>query len=347
MARTALQKKEAMESALCAAFGCAGTVMVLEFFRIPNCYMSLSFASTLSLLPTPSSTQVVTRLIALTFGIACSMLVVIGLPEAPWFSIPLVGVIPALGYSYFCKRSGPGSAYAFSAYFLALYVTAHAELLSGNLILQSLKLWAQSVVPIVITYLASLIIKEKKAITALPKKSLSSIISIGLTVSIATIFDATIKTDQAARLVMASIAGIATLEIDKSTNLFGERTVGYAIGVVVATGFIVAAVAVGNDIAVYLLMLGGIFGFLEWVSCRFPNQATIYRAVAAMLAYSIFMTPYPDRTFDVAFNRISNSLIGFLIALLVFLIVKKCEQITKHFAVPNVKTPLSQEQPPN
>ena len=329
MALNDAQKKEALQSALCVAFGTSLIVLVLEFFRIPNCYLSLSLAATLSLLPTCLFSHLVARIVALSLGILSAMLVLIAFPQAPWFYLPLAGVIPAVGYAIFFKHSGPGSAFAFSAFFLAFHITIVSKNFSEDLIIEALNLWCQAAITIVIVHLVSIVIKEKKPLTNYAKFNFSSMVSIGLTVCVAIILETMIKSDQAARLVMASISTIATLEIEKSTDLFLQRMLGYVLGAVIATGFIISLVAIGNNIAIYLLALGSLFGFLEWIACFFNKQATLYRAITAMISFSIFMTPAPDMNFNIAYERIANSLIAFFTAIIVFLIVRECKKITE------------------
>jgi large-conductance mechanosensitive channel len=322
------EKKEALQSALCAALGTAGTVLILEFFRIPNCYLSLSLACFLSLLPRAPLSHLAMRIAALSLGLLLSMAVLVFFPEAPWFYIPLIGTISAIGYSIFFKHSGPASAYAFSAFFLAFHVTMIANHLSQDPVIEALNLWCQATITMIIVYLACLITKDKKPTPVFAKFTSSSMISMGLTLTVAVLWDATIKSDQAARLVMASISGIAALELEKSTGNFVQRMFGYFLGAAIATAFIVAAVALGNNITVYIVAVGGLFGLLEWLSSLFQHQATIYRAIAGMISFSIFMTPAPDRNFHIAYERITNSLLGFLLAIVVFLIVRECTRLT-------------------
>lgn len=326
----AAEKKEALQSALNVAFGTTGTVLVLECFRIPNSYMALSFAYTLSLLPRLSLSHTLVRILALSLGIIISMLVLIALPEAPWFFMPLVGVIPAFGYMLFFKHSGPGSAYAFSAYFLAFFATVLSSFFSKDFIIQALKLWAQSIIPILVVCLVALVTRDKKPAPVYVKLSFSNMLSMGLAVSIALLVTVAFKSDQAARLVMACISGIATLELEQSASNFIQRAIGYFVGAAFATAFIVGAVALGNDITSYLLALGITFGVLEWFSSVLKKQATFCRAIASMLSFSILMIPAPDGYFGIPYERIINSLIGFFIAIVVFLCVKECSRLTEY-----------------
>ncbi|MBX9743436.1 MAG: FUSC family protein [Chthoniobacterales bacterium] len=329
---TPQQKKEASQSALCAAFGTAITVLILEFFHIPNSYMALSFGFTLSLLPRMPLSHTLTRIMALSLGIVTSMLFLVAFSETPWFFIPLAGTIPALGYAFFLKRSGPGSAYAFGAYFLAFHVLMTTSHFSGHFFIQALKLWSQSMIAILVAYLVTALIKEEKTTPLHAPIDVSSMISIGLTVCIAVLLSNVIKQgEEAVRLVIASISGIATLELEKSTTNFLQRALGYCLGAVLATAFIVAVVALGNNIALYLLAIGAIFGLLEWIASLFKKQATLYRAMASMIAFSVLMIPAPDRHFNIAYGRITSSLLGFALSIVVFLVVRECSKATEYF----------------
>ncbi len=320
-------------SALCTALGTAGTVLVLECFRIPNCYMSLSLAATLSLLPRPSVSYIMTRVGALSLGIATSMIVLIAFFQAPWISLPLAGAITALGYALFFKHSGPGSAYAFGAYFLAFYATVTHSLYGSDFVLQALKLWVQTAIPITMTYLAAVVTKKKEAPPIYQTIDLAGIVSIGITVSIALMLEMMLETDQETRLVMASISTIAFLETGKSVNLYLQQMIGYLLGAAVATSFIVLVVAFANDVSIYLLALGGLFGLLEWLAGYFPNQTTMIRGMIAMCSFSVFMIPTPDSDFHVAYGRITVSLISFFLALIVYLMIQEFVKLTERLMV--------------
>jgi len=329
-----LSPQEMRAAALCTALATATTVMVLEFFRIPNCYMSLTLAVTLSVLPRPTLSHVIARVVALSLGILTSMGVLIAFFQAPWLSLPLAASIPALGYAFFLKRFGPGSAYAFGAYFLAFYIMSNLSLKESDFVLQALKLWIQSIIPIVLTYLAAMLTKQIKPTAAYAKIDLAGIVSIALTVSIAIMLDIAIKTDRAARLVMASISTITFLEIGKSVNLYLQQMIGYFCGAIVATAFIVGVVALGNDISLYLLALGGLFGLLEWLGCYFSNHTTFFRGIISMCSFSVLMIPTPDRTFHVAYGRITTSLLGFFTAIFVYLIIQEFRKLTERLMTP-------------
>jgi uncharacterized membrane protein YccC len=326
--------QEKISSALSAALGTAGTVLVLEFFRIPNSYMSLSLASILSLLPRPSLGYLLTRIGALTLGIIIAMMLLTAFPQAPWFSLPLAGLIPALGYSFFFKHSGPGSAYSFGAYFLAFYIIVGSSLEQRDFFIQGIKLWSQTIVPICVTYLVALLIKDKIATPRYAKIDLASMVSIGVTVSIAIMLQVAIKTDQGARLVMASISTISALEIEQSVDFYLQRMLGFFLGALVATAFLVYILALGNDISVYLLGIGTLFGILEWLACSFPSQTTLLRGITAMVSFSILMIPAPDITFHVAYERITTSLLGFFTAIVVYLAIREFKKMTERLMTP-------------
>jgi len=324
-------------SALCAALSTAGTVLVLECFRIPNCYMSLSLAATFSLLPKPSVHYIMTLFGALSLGILTSMIILIAFFQAPWISFPLAGGIAAVGYAFFLKHSGPGSAYAFGAYLLALYATITHSLYATDFVIQALKLWVQTIVPITMTYLAAVLTKKREEPPAFKKINLAGIISIGITVSIALILEMAIHTDQETRLVMASISTITFLETGKSVPLYLQQMIGYLLGAAVATAFLVGVVAFANDITIYLLALGGLFGLLEWLAGHFSNHTAIIRGIISMCSFSIFMIPTPDANFHVAYGRITVSLLSFFLALIVYLVVQEFVKLTEYLMLPRVK----------
>ena len=330
-----LQVDEKTSTALCIARGTAGTVLVLECFRIPNCYMSLSLAATLSLLPRPTLSHVLARFAALSLGILVSMALLVAFFQAPWISFPLAGFIAAFGYALFFKHSGPGSAYAFAAYFLAFYAIATHSFYENDLVIQALKLWVQTIVPIVMTYFAATLTKKHQPPQTYGKMDLGSIVGIGITVSIAIMLETAIKTDEGARLVMASISTITFLEIGKSVNLYLQQMIGYFLGAFVATAFLVGIVAFANDITIYLLGLAGLFGLLEWLACYFSNHTAILRGIIAMCSFSVFMIPAPDRNFHVAYERITVSLLAFFVAIIVYHLVQEFKKLTQQLMVTN------------
>lgn len=336
-------KKEAAQSALCVAFGTGITVLILEFFHIPNSYMALSFAFTLSLLPRTPLSHTITRIVALSLGIVTSMFFLVACADAPWFFIPIIGVVPSIGYAFFLKRSGPGSAYAFAAYFLAFHVLMVASHFSTHFVIQGLKLWTQSMIAILAAYFIAEFTKEKKEVTLHASFDVSSMASMGLTICIAVLLDNIIQNKEGAvRLVIASIAGITTLELEKSTENFLQRALGYCLGAVLATAFIVFVVTLGSNIALYLLALGGTFGFLEWLASLFKKHATLCRSMASMIAFSALMIPAPDRNFSIAYERITSSLLGFFVSIVVFLVVRECSKATHYFLK---KESLSAQEP--
>jgi uncharacterized membrane protein YccC len=213
-------------------------------------------------------------------------------------------------------------------------VTAGYSFQGADFGIQALKLWAQTIVPILMTYAGALLTKEQKPTPSYASLNLASMISMGLAVCIAILFDTAIKTDQAARLVMASISTISALEIEKSTDLYLQRMLGYFFGAIIATAFLVGVVALGNEISLYLLALGGVFGLLEWLACSFPNHTTLFRGVTAMVSFSILMIPTPDENFHVAYERITMSFFGFFIAIVVYLFIRECRKLTEQLATP-------------
>lgn len=328
---------EKTSSALCIALGTAGTVLVLECFRIPHCYMSLSLAATLSLLPRPTLSHVLALFAALSLGILTSMALLIAFFQAPWLSFPLAGFIAAFGYALFFKHSGPGSAYAFGACFLALYTTATHSDYGNDLLIQGLKIWAQTIVPIVMTYLAAALTKKHQPPQTYPKIDFGSIVSIGITASIAIMLEVAIQTDQGGRLVMASISTITFLEIGKSANLYLQQMIGYFLGAFVAMAFLVGIVAFANDITIYLLGLAGLFGLLEWLASYFSNHTPILRGIIAMCSFSVFMVPAPDSNFHVAYGRITVSLLAFFVAIIVYHLVQEFKKLTLQLMKPKTQ----------
>ena len=217
---------------------------------------------------------------------------------------------------------------------MAFYVTAGHSFQTDDFIIQALKLWSQSIIPIVMTYAAAVLTKDKILTPHFSKINLASMVSIGLTVSIAIMFDTAIKTDQAARLVMGSISTICALELEQSVDLYLQRMLGFFIGAIIATAFLVGVVALANEITLYLLAIGGIFGLLEWLSCYLPSHKTFFRGITAMVSFSVLMIPSPDASFDVVYSRITTSLIGFFIAIVVYLLIRECVKVTQQFMIP-------------
>ncbi|MFZ4116694.1 MAG: hypothetical protein ACOYK6_08265 [Chthoniobacterales bacterium] len=322
--------KEAITSALAAAFGTAGTVLIVEFLHLPNAYIALSLAGALSLLPMPSFQDFLFRIGSVTLGILSGVLLITTLPQSPWVYFFSIGFIAAVGYHFFLKYVGAGAAYIFSAYFAAMCVEAITGLFSSDIVITGLGLLVQSIIPIVVTYSVTLILKRKTAPANNPilRSPITSMTSITLTVWIAILVAFSIKTNEPARLVIASVAGITALETERSTESFRKKMLGYVMGAVTSISFIVVIVASTNDLTIYLLGLGFVFGFLEWLANYYTSQKILFRAISIMFAYSALMLPAPDSNLHVSIERVTSSFIGFSIAILVFLFMVEVQKIT-------------------
>ncbi|HLB33728.1 MAG: hypothetical protein A3F67_07340 [Verrucomicrobia bacterium RIFCSPHIGHO2_12_FULL_41_10] len=316
------------KSAFCVALATVGTMLILGALRIPHSYMGLVFSATLSVMPKPSLEHFLLRIVAVSFGTVTSVLLLVIFPEEPWFYIPLLGVISAYGYAFFLARWGPGSACAFSFYFLAIHVSSIAGHFTYSVALLALNFWAQAVIAIIMTYIAACLTKKKATVEPSPKLPLSSIVTIGIAVSIAGLIDASIRTDQGGRLIMATISTITILETTQLITPLIDKFIGYLIGIVVAASFIVITIAAGNDFGVYLLFLGITFGSLEWLACYYLPKATIYRSIAMMISFCVLMLPAPDTSLHIPYQRALVSLAGFFIAIIAFVIGRECKKIT-------------------
>lgn len=330
---SSLSLDEKATSALCTALGVMATVLVLECLRIPNCYMALSLAVTLSLLPPPSFKQFLNCIMSLSLGIASSMVLLIAFFQAPWVSLPLVIFFATVGYAFFLKRYGSGCAYAFSGYFLAFFIIMSIEKPRSDFTIKGMELWFQSVIPIVITYFTALLTKKPLVAQKNQSLDLAGTISIGLTVGVATLLDFTIQTDQGARLVMASMSTITLLEFGKSIGIYFQQLIGYFVGLAISIAFLVTVIALGNDIITYLLALGTLFGTLDWLSRYFLNYTAIFRGAIAMSSFSVLMAPSPDASFHIPYQRSLTSLIGFLIALFVYLLIHELKRFTQRIII--------------
>ena len=387
----ATPKEEATTSALSAAFGTAATVLCIEALHIPDAYIALSLAASLSLLPTPSFQNFLFRLLSVTLAVTGGGLLLVALPESPWVYFFFISFIAAIGYHFFLKNFGAGTAFAFSAYFVAMCVKAMIAIASCNILITGLHLLSQAIIPIVLTYGIACLLKKKSdlctyvslqsplarifhtdsaaacenlmdtasasncssgsmkhtavvAIHHLPCHhqdsrrlatnqyeicGLNSMINIGLVVSIAIIVVLCLKTSQSTRLIIASISGITTLEIEQSATLFKQKMWGYIFGALLSIAYIVGLVALTNDFAIYLLSLGLFFGCLEWLANYYGTKKILLRAMATMFSYSVLMIPAPDSNLYISLERIVMSLIGFSIAILVFLIMGEIQKITR------------------
>jgi hypothetical protein len=332
--------KEAITSALAAALGTAGTVLIVEFLHISNAYIALSLAASLSLLPMPSFQDFLFRIGSVTLGVISSVLLITMLPQSPWIYFFFVGFITAVGYHFFLKYVGAGAAYIFSAYFAAMCVEAIAGLFSSDIVIIGLELLVQSTVPIVITYAVTLILKRKPAPSNNPvlRLPIASMTSITVVVWIAILVAFSIRTDQPARLIIASVAGITALETERSTESFRKKMLGYVFGAVISIFFIVAIVASTNELTIYLLSLGLLFGFFEWMANSYASQKILFRAVSTMFAYSALMLPAPDSNLHVSIERVTSSFIGFSISILVFLLMVEAQKITQFIVSPKSAT---------
>ena len=316
------------QSALCVALTTAGTMLILATVRIPHSYMGIVFALTLSLLPRTSSFQFLHQLLAVTLGTITAVLLLTAFPEEPWFYIPMLGVIATNGYAFFLKRWGPGSAAAFSFFFLAIHVAAIAGQFFNGALPMALNFWAQAVIAIGVTYFVALIIQKEKVPRSTFVLPLSSKVTIGVAVCIAGLIDVSIRTDQGGRLMVATISTITILETTQLAAPLVKKLLGYFIGIGIAAAFIVIAVAAGNSISIYLLLAGLTFGTLEWLAGYYRSSAIIYRSIAMMVSYCIMMTPTPYTSLHIPYQRTLSSLVGFFVATLVFLIGRECRKIT-------------------
>jgi hypothetical protein len=324
-------KDEATTSALSVAFGTTATVLCVEALHIPDAYIALSLAASLSLLPTPSFQNFLFRLLSVTLAVTGGGLLLIALPESPWVYFFFISFITAIGYLVFLKNFGVGTAFAFSACFVAMCVEAMIAIASCNILITGLYLLSQAIISIVLTYgIACLLKKKSDLCTYVSLQSpLNSMINIGLVVSIAIILALCLKTSQSMRLIIASFSGITALEIEQSATLFKQKMWGYIFGALLSIAYIVGLVALTNDFAIYLLSLGLFFGSLEWLANYYGTKKNFLRAMATMFSYSVLMIPAPDSNLYISLERIVMSLIGFSIAILVFLIMGEVQKITR------------------
>jgi hypothetical protein len=199
-----------------------------------------------------------------------------------------------------------------------------------------LELLAQAISAIVVTYIVAIILRKKTVDSNNPafRSPISSMTSITIVVWIAILVAFSLKTDQAARLIIASISGITALETESSTESFRKRMLGYILGAIFSISFIVAIVASTNDLAIYLFGLGFLFGLLEWLANYYSSHKILFRAITMMFAYSALMLPSPDSNLQVSMSRVVASLIGFTISILVFRVMVEAQKITRFMISP-------------
>ena len=335
---SAEKSQEAITSVLAVAFGTIGIVFVVEFFHIPDAYIALSLAASLSLLPRPTFRNFILRIACVTLGISCGVFLIVTLPQSPWIYFFFIGFITATGYHLVLKHVGTGAAYLFSAYFAAMSVKAITKIFSSDLVIVvvGLELLAQAISAIVITYVVALILRKKSvdSNSSSFRSPISSMTSITIVVWIAILVAFSHKTDQSARLIIASISGITALETESSTESFRKRMLGYILGAIFSISFIVAIVASTNDLAIYLFGLGFLFGLLEWLANYYSSHKILFRAITMMFAYSALMLPSPDSNLQVSMSRVVASLIGFTIYILVFSVMVEAQKITRFMISP-------------
>lgn len=337
MSRLSAEKsQEAITSALAVSFGTIGTVFVVAFFHIPEAYIALSLAASLSLLPRPTFRDFILRIASVALGISCGVFLIATLPQSPWIYFFFIGFITAVGYHFVLKHVGAGAAYLFSAYFAAMSVEAITKIFSSDVAIVGLELLAQAISAIVVTYMVAIILRKKSVDSNNPAflSPISSMTSITIVIWIAILVAFSLKTDQAARLIIASIAGITALETERSTESFRKRMLGYVLGAVLSISFIVAVVASTNDLAIYLLGLGFLFGLLEWLANYYSSHKILFRALSMMFSYSALMLPSPESNLQVSMDRVITSLIGFTISILVFLVMVEAKKITRFMISP-------------
>lgn len=327
----ATSNQEASNAVLAVALTTTATVLCVEALHIPEAYIALSTAASLALTPTPSFHGFLFRLASVTLGVSSGVLLITALPESPWIYFFLVGLITAVGYHFFLKHFGIGTAYAFSAYFAAMCIKGMSSISSSHVVVTAINLLSQATIPIIVTYGVDLILKRKTGIMnhSYLKSPLASMTSIGLVVSLTIIVAFSIEKIESMRLVIASISAITTLEIERSSTSFIKQMLGYIFGAICSIAYIVALVAWTNDVAIYLLSLGCCFGFFEWLAHYYPNQKILLRALAIMFSYSVLMLPAPDSHLNISLARIVASLSGFSIAIIIFLVIEEVQKITR------------------
>lgn len=314
-------------SALCVGLATSLTMLFVGAFHIPYPYLSLVFATSLSMMPRPTLRQVFSQIVALSSGTIGAILLLVAFPEEPWFFIPLLGGIAGIGYSFFLKRSGPGSAASFSYYFLAIHVTCIIEHFSPQMMTTALEFWLQAFIAIVASYAAALLTKKENRRSITKILPLSHIVMIAVTASIAGLIDASIEANQGGRLLLSSISTITALEITHSSYQLLSKLGGYLFGIIVAFSFIIITTSSGNDFGFFLLAIAFSFGCLEWFSCYCSKAGMFYQSVAMMLSFCVVMLPAPDANLHVAYERSLATLVGFIIAVLVFLVGRELTKI--------------------
>jgi len=327
---------EATTFALSAAFGTSITVFIVEALHVPNAYIALSLSASLSLLPVPSFQGFLFRIGSVTLGVISAVLLMTLLSESPWVYFFLIGFISAVGYIFFLNRLGTGTAYAFSAYFAVMCIEAIFGISSSDVVMDALQLLSQSIIPIIVTYGVGLILQRTLIATNNPslRSPLASVISIALVVFTSIIVALSIKTGESTRLMIASIAGITNLELERSKEAFAKKMVGYVLGAIISISYIVAFVAWTNDFGIYLLSLGCLFGFFEWLAHYYVSQQLLFRAISTMFSYSVLMLPAPDSNLHVSLERVVSSLIGFSISIAIFLLMEEAQKITQFMIHP-------------
>lgn len=324
-------------SALCMGLSTSGTMLFVGAFHIPHPYIALVFATTLAFMPRPSAKQLLNQIFALTLGCICAVLLLVMFPEEPWFFVPFLGLIASIGYAIFLKHSGPGAAAAFSFYFLAIHITCISQSFSPSMMTTTLEYWLQAFIAIVVSFSAALITKFPNQSSSTKILPLSNIIMIGVAASIAGFIDASIEADQSARLILSSISTVTALQITYSSYQLLCKLGGYLFGIVASFAFIIIVASSGNDFGVYLLALALSFGFLQWLACRVTKVALFFQSVAMMLSFCILMLPTPDVDLHVPYRRSIATFVGFLIAILVFLVGREMTRMLRSFEQRNQK----------
>ncbi len=302
-----------VRSALRMGTAAGGTALVAGALHIPQPFLAvLATQLTVGIVFQAGQRGFLLRLASALGGSIGGLFLLILLSDQYWFSLPAFGVVAGWGTVRIARCGDPAASILFCMGFCGMFAAGIVDPEPG--ILVGLGHASSLATAVVFSWLAQRLFPIRGGVSAGPVPVASQ---LGIT-AVCTLVAACAAFPSMA--VVSTIAALATvLSLGSGTKGIPDKLLGGGLGVAVSFGFLVIVSGAGNDLAVFLLGLGGVLGFFEWVVSASPKKGALFRQAGALFAVAATILPQPGESLFASSERQLAVLLGLAVALVIHL----------------------------
>ena len=264
------------------------------FFRYDLSVRIMTATVLLSLLPSFSHVDLRNRLLITWGGGFLTLMLFVAFFEAYWLYLPVMGVMTYVLIRIACKSHDAGTI-ALVSLAIAAFTPSEVHPLESGLY----RIFYTSL-GIVSPWIAFLLIPPseaaKKVTPTVPAFSRRDALYIALTAVLALILWWIFYFSNNVLVIFSAL--ICAIKItEEGAVVFGQRVLGAFIGTLLALIPIIALASL-NNLAVYLIVSGGIAGGAFYLATKIPNAKPLATNLCIFFAVLVIMTPHPSMNLD-------------------------------------------------